>query len=255
VSAKSLAFLNRTLNEFSNSMDAPSLTARIRRHWNDLGELIRLPLAHLHFDTGADRAALMRIYRYFTKPHARYRVVPNKAIGVALIDLRRFSTRAEYLDSVKGKGNAGPQSRRATARGYYLRPIDRNEFIDEIHDINLSCEFRQGRPMDAAYREKVLHFQDKPYVLYYGLFNKEGDLVAYCNVGLYGNFAGTEQVLGYRNSDGIMYLLFAEVIGRLIETRQCAFFMYDTFFGARDGLRTFKRRIGFRPYRARYTID
>jgi hypothetical protein len=31
--------------------------------------------------------------------------------------------------------------------------------------------------------------------------------------------------------------------------------MYDTFFGAREGLRDFKRRVGFRPYRASYTLE
>lgn len=236
-------------------MDASSFAARITRHWKDLGEVVRLPVAHLHFDTGPDHAELLRAYRHFTKPHPRYKIIPNKSLGVALIDLRRFATQAQYLDSVQGKGNGAPQRRKAQARGYSLRQIVRNDFIDEIHAINVSCAVRQGRPMDPAYLEKVTQYLDKPHVRYFGVFCKEGRLVAYCNVGLFGNFAGTEQVLGYKNNDGVMYLLFTELVGQLIEAGQFAYFMYDTVFGAQDGLRDFKRRVGFRPYRARYSID
>lgn len=109
--------------------------------------------------------------------------------------------------------------------------------------------------MDQAYREKQLRYEDKPYVYYFGAFDKEGQLVAYCNVGLFGNFGATEQLLGYKNRDGVMYFLLTEVVGLLIENREVSYFMYDTFFGAKDGLRDFKRRVGFRPYRARYTLE
>ncbi len=30
--------------------------------------------------------------------------------------------------------------------------------------------------------------------------------------------------------------------------------MYDTWFGAQQGLRQFKRHVGFQPYRARYRL-
>lgn len=236
-------------------MDASSFGARLAGQLKLVAEVARLPVANLHFDTDPDPAELVKIYRYFTKPHPRYKIIRNKTLGAALIDLRRFANRAEYLDSVNGKGDGGPESRKAWARGYRMRQIDRNQFIEEIHAINTSSAYRQGRPMDSAYRERVPLYQDQPHVLYFGMFNKDGTLVAYCNVGLFGNFAGTERVLGYKNGDGVMYLLFTEIIGLLIETRQHMYFMYDTLFGAQEGMRRFKRRLGFRPYRARYTID
>jgi hypothetical protein len=31
--------------------------------------------------------------------------------------------------------------------------------------------------------------------------------------------------------------------------------MYDTFFGAREGLQNFKRIVGFEPYRVRYSLQ
>jgi hypothetical protein len=176
-------------------------------------------------------------------------------MGVALIDLRGFKTFAEYLGSVQGKGNAGPQSRKARSRGYFLQQFDQNDFVDEIHRINISSEVRQGRPMDTAYREKVLRYVAKPYVMYFGVFNTGGQLVAYCNVGMYGNFAATEQIIGYKNNDGVMYLLLTEIVDKLLSSGKFSYFMYDTVFGALDGLRDFKRRVGFQPYRVRYTID
>jgi hypothetical protein len=70
----------------------------------------------------------------------------------------------------------------------------------------------------------------------------------------YGNFAATDQLMGYKSQDGIMYLLLLTIICRLIEEREVDYFMYDTFLGAQPGLRDFKRRVGFRPYRARYEL-
>ncbi len=236
-------------------MLASSFAAQFVRHVKLVSEVAGLPVADLHFDTRPDPTELLRYYRHFTKPHPRYKIIRNKTLGAALIDLRSFATHAEYLDSVQGKGNGGPQSRKARSRGYQMREINRNDFVNEIHDINMSCAYRQGRLMDAAYREKVTEYDSKPHVLYLGMFNKEGSLVAYCNVGMFGNFAATEQVLGYKTNDGVMYLLFTEIVALLIERRQHAYFMYDTVFGAQEGLRDFKRRLGFRPYRARYTID
>lgn len=235
-------------------MKTSPVFAQLMRLLAIIVELMRLPVADLHFDCGDNYAGDAETFRHFTKPHPRYKLFPNKALGAALIDLRQFATHGDYLQSVKGKGNAGAQSRKARTRGYSLRTIDRNHFTSEIFDINMSSAFRQGRPMDPAYRERITRFEQKPGYLYFGMFDKEGRLVAYCNVALFGNFAGTEQVLGYKNRDGVMYLLFTEIIRYLMETRQCDYFMYDTVFGAQDGLRDFKRRLGFRPFRARYTL-
>jgi hypothetical protein len=79
--------------------------------------------------------------------------------------------------------------------------------------------------------------------------------VAYANLGLYGNFGGFSQLIGMRNNDGIMHLLIVEIIAQMIEQRQVRYVMYDTFFGAQPGMQTFKKILGFRPYRAKYTLQ
>lgn len=79
-------------------------------------------------------------------------------------------------------------------------------------------------------------------------------LVAYCNLGMFGSFAMVDRVLGIRNGDGAMYLLMTDIAGELIAEGKLDYLMYDTFFGALPGLRDFKRRLGFLPYRARYSF-
>ena len=108
--------------------------------------------------------------------------------------------------------------------------------------------------MDPAYLEKPESYDSKPNFRYFGVINQTGVLVAYCNVATYGNFAATDRLLGYKNNDGTMYLLLVEIICRLIDDSQVQYFMYDTFLGAQDGLRNFKRRLGFQPYRIRYSL-
>lgn len=226
--------------------------------WSKLGQLARLlrelcalPVAQLRFDL-ARFPEQRRMYELFTKRHPRYKLVRNKTLGIALVDLMRYRDAEDYLRAVRFSGHAGPQRRKALAHGYTVREIDRNLHIDAIHAINISAPVRQGRPMDNGYRIKKLRYEQPPYTATFGVFDGRDTLVAYCVVGLYGNFAATDQLLGYKTSHGIMYLLLAEIICRLIARRQFEFFMYDTFLGARPGLRDFKRRTGFRPYRAHY---
>ena len=108
--------------------------------------------------------------------------------------------------------------------------------------------------MDAPYQTKMDHFVSLPHFSYFGIINSDGDLVAYANLGLYGNFCGFSQLIGLRNNDGIMHLLLVEIISRLIAQQQVRYVMYDTFFGALPGLRLFKTMLGFRPYRAKYIL-
>ena len=55
-------------------------------------------------------------------------------------------------------------------------------------------------------------------------------------------------------TDGVMYLLLADIACRLIDEHRYNYLMYDTYLGALPGLREFKRELGFAPYRIRYAI-
>lgn len=219
-----------------------------------IGDIARLPRARLRFDASLNPDLIRRTHAVFTMPHPRYRIVRNKSLGVALIDLRAFADSAAYLKSVQHKDYAGYQARRARARGYTVAAIDRNDHIDAIHRINTSVDERQGRPMDPAYADRTDHFVPVESFRYYGVLDAQGRLVAYCDLGIYGDFAATDRLLGYKNSDGVMYLLLADITCRLIDEHRYNYLMYDTYLGALPGLREFKRKLGFQPYRISYAI-
>jgi hypothetical protein len=227
----------------------------LSQHAALIATLLRMPSARLHFDTRLEPANVLSTYRYYTKRHPRFKLIQHKSWGAALIDLRQCTSRDAYLERIKGKNGGAHHARRARARGYRLAEIERNVHVDAIHDINISVLERQGRPMDAGYQEKKLFYDVLDNFSYYGVFDPQGKLVAYANLGLYGNFSAFSQLIGYRNNDGIMHLLVSEVVGRLIEENKVDYLMYDTFFGALPGMQHFKSILGFQPYRARYSIQ
>ena len=221
-------------------------------------DVVRLPVAKLCFDTSFNPEDVRETHRRFTSPHPKYKVFGYKQLGVALIDLRRVAGPVAYLDSLTAQSGAATYVSKARRRGYALAQIDRNEHIDAIHDINTSLPSRQGRPMDASYREKKSSFETPSHYRCFGVFSKQGKLMAYCNIGRYGNFVAFSQLIGYRNNDGVMHLMVSDIVSLLLLELQAGdgpeFLMYDTFFGAQPGLRQFKTMLGFTPYRVRYSL-
>ena len=227
---------------------------KLSRLFDQAVTIARLPVVRLEFHLALNPEHVQKVYRYYTRPHPRYWVFPNKSIGAALVDLTRFRDRDDYAQAIKGQHGVARHVRRARERGYTVIEIDRNDFVDDIFDINTSEDMRQGRPMDADYRTRKTSYASEANFKYYGVLNGAGKLVAYGEVGFYGNFAAFNRVIGMRNNDGINHLMVTEIISRLIEAQRYDYFMYDTYFGASEGLRTFKKMLGFKPYRAKYSI-
>lgn len=216
--------------------------------------IAKLPVARLEFRRALNPDDVGKMYQYFTQRHPKYLVFQNKSLGAALVDLTKFHGREQYLDAIKGS-NAERQARKAKAKGYRLVEIDRNDYIDAIHEINNSVEMRQGRPMDPAYQAKTMRYPNDKNYSHFGVLNAAGKLMAYGDLGLYGNFLAFNRVIGVRNNDGMMHLMLTEIICRKIEERNCRYLMYDTYFGASPGLKAFKEMLGFQPYRAKYSIE
>lgn len=231
-----------------------TLLATLADHLSTFRQLLRLPVAHLYFDEAIAPVNVRSTYRYYTKRHPQYKIIQHKSWGAALIDLQRFGKRSDYFDSIKGRNWGAHHIKRARARGYRLAEIERNEHVDAIYSINTSVETRQGRPMDRKFLEKQQCFDKLVNFTYYGVFDADGKLVAYANLGRYGNFHAFERLMGYRNNDGIMHLLVGDITAGLIEQGQSQYLMYDTYFGALPGLRQFKSMLGFVPHRAIYHL-
>lgn len=228
---------------------------KILQKYKMLIQLMRLPVAHLQFHERIAPDHIRSTYHYYTKPHPRYKIIRHKTVGAALIDLETLASPQQYLEQIKGKNGGAHHAKRARSRGYRTAEIDRNRYVDDIHAINTALDERQGRPMDRAYRDKQLHFETLAHFRYFGTFDAQGRLVAYANLGLYGNFGGFAQIIGLRNNDGFMHLLMVDIVSRFIEQGAVRYLMYDTFFGAHPGMQTFKKILGFRPYRAKYSLQ
>lgn len=225
---------------------------KLTRAFDLLAEIARLPVARLQFRVELNPDEVRETYRHFTRRHPRYKLIRNKALGAALVALPGLASPQDYLARVK---QAAGYARRAQKKGYTVRAIDKNELVDEIHEVNTSLEMRQGQPMDAAYLRKLTAFPHQPNFRHYGVFSAQGKLVAYGDIALYGNFAAFHRVIGVRNNDGIMHFMVCHIVGDMIAQGDLDYVMYDTFFGASPGLKAFKTMLGFKPYRAKYSIQ
>jgi hypothetical protein len=228
---------------------------KLSQVFDQVALIARLPVAPLQFRLALNPDNVEKVYKIYTKAHPKYKIVQNKSLGAALIDLTRFRSRDDYMQEFKGRNSVAGHAKKARAKGYTVLEIDRNDYVDDIYEINTSLDVRQGRPMDASYREKTTSYRSEHNYKYYGVLNAAGKLVAYGELGFFGNFAAFHRVIGVRNNDGIMHLMVSEIICQLIEAGGYQYLMYDTYFGASPGLKTFKKMLGFQPYRAKYSIQ
>lgn len=217
-----------------------------------LAELRTLPCVEVQMWGGAEAREL---FKYFTKRH-RYLVVRNKEWGVGLLDAP--ATFEEYL---KGKDRQALRTNRnhALAAGFSYHTFSPQDLIDDIMEVNASAAVRQGQAISRNYldRNKVLaFFADIPQI--HGVFDGDGKLRAYAHAPICGDVCVFSRLLGHAEDlhHGIMYLMVSEVVRWGISQRReqgvPKWVMYDTFFGASDGLRYFKERTGFRPHRVRW---
>ena len=197
-----------------------------------------------------------QVYSYFVKLHPKYKVIRNKVWGVGLLPLP--DTFEEYLRG-KDKQALRTNRNRCLNSGFYFGSFNPAERLEEILDINHSIRDRQGRPMHPDYLNiDSLRRYCIGKSLMYGVFNAEGILKAYAYTPVCGEVFVFSRLLGHGDclDLGIMYLLVSEVIREMIGLKQAQGYplwaMYDTFFGAKPGLRYFKERLGFKPYKVKW---
>ncbi len=223
-----------------------------------LKEIRSLPKREIAFRDAEEKtlANYKRTYQYFTKLH-RLKLFRNKTVGVALIDLNLYKNFEDYYKSVNGKNSSAYYARKATKREYKFIEIDRNRYIEDIYAINTSTPIRQGQKMSQSYLEKVEKYEDEPNYRYFGIVNREGKLVSYCNIAFYGEFSLVVSLLGHKEylNDGVMYLMMIElnkIIFNEYHLKGYNYIMYDTFFGATEGLKKFKQKLGYKPYKVKW---
>lgn len=195
-------------------------------------------------------------YRGFSKGHRLLPFIAAKGFGAALFRLPE--TADEYL---RGKPFefARRQRRKAMKAGFRFRRFEAAEHEQTILAINRSALERQGRAIPTAYTDEkeVSRFCRENSALF-GVFDVGGKLVAYAHAPVLGDIYLLSRILGHTDhqKSGIMYLLVTGITGEMIhrknENGYPTWAMYDMFLGASSGLRFFKDRLGFRPYRVRW---
>ena len=165
--------------------------------------------------------------------------------SVMPVPVSRNAWRAEHRTARK-------RADRAERLGYKARVIKREEYDEDVFEINTSKEYRQGRLMTRAYRERqhYLPLPDYPCPFHmietYGVLDGAGTLVAYLWLYRAGELALISNILGHgeHESNDVMYLLFQAAV-----VDQCllgGWFVYNRHDSGTDGLRYFKEKLGFR---------
>lgn len=216
-----------------------------------ISEIFRLPRVSIHLNVNDSESA--KLYHAFNKRHPRFPLVRKKTIGVMLMDISSFSGVEDYLKIVSGKNSTAYYSRRCLKEGYEFRLFNPNEFQESILAINNSQPERQGVRMGSTYLERFDYPLNEKNS-YGGIFF-QNELVAYLWLRTQGELVIVNRILGHAThlKRGVMYLLFSSSVNTAIHRwKEARWMMYDTFFGAKEGLKLFKTRLGFKPYIVRW---
>ncbi len=221
-------------------------------------EILKLPKVKIEIIDRDSTLEIKNLYKYFTKRHPKYKIFKNKTIGVMLFEIPR--TVEEYESQVSGKNSVKYYSNRCRKLGYHTDYFIKNEHLDEMYEINTSAPVRQGRNMSKSYLEKVPKEEPCDAVSYFGVFTEENKLVGYIRLNCTPNLYVVSRILGHSEylKDNIMYLAMHDLVVSLIEKNNKikdttpTYLMYDTYFGAKDGLKLYKKRNAFKPYKVRW---
>jgi len=214
-------------------------------------EILRLPKVSINLNV--DDSESEKLFHSFNNRHPRFPVIRRKTIGVMLLNLNNYTKIEDYLQTVSGKNSTAYYSRRCAKEGYEFRSFNPNDYQDRILEINNSQPERQGIKMSKSYSERLSYLTDEKNI-YGGVF-LHNELVAYIWFRVQGDLIIVNRILGHAEhlKKGVMYLLFSSAVNYVLQEKVAVkWMMYDTFFGAKEGLKLFKTRLGFKPYIVRW---
>lgn len=146
---------------------------------------------------------------------------------------------------------------RAERLGYRFSTVNREDYTDDIFEINTSAEHRQGRPMSDSYRKRheysplPVYPCERHQVRPYGVLSDAGKLVAYLWLYVCGQLRLCSSIIGHAKhlDNGVMFLLFRGMVGAEFDRDPDGVVMYHRWDNGTDGLRLYKRLVGLRETR------
>lgn len=237
------------------------LLTHLRRVSHTVSEISHLPSISIDLmmsETRHNHPFYSQVTRQFhesaTRRHAKFPLIRRFEYGVAVSDLK--SVPQPYSERV---GSAARRNlKKALRLGYRFERIDYNQYLDDVTAIHRSAKTRQGRDMpERFFTAKAPAIIDPPSTHpthdypYFGIF-KGHTLVAYASCLIAGELCNIETIYGHddHHADGVIPLLLVSTADHLIAHHpQVKYYVYDTYFGASETMRRFKRKFLFHPHR------
>ena len=200
------------------------------------------------------RNVTRQFHQNATRRHAKFPLIRQFEYGVAVSLLK--AAPPPYSNRVGS--TAKRNLKKALRLGYRFERIDYNQHLDDVTAIHRSTKTRQGRAMpEHFFTERAPSIIDPPSTNpthdypYFGIF-KGDTLVAYASCLIAGELCTIETIYGHddHHADGVIPLLLVSMADHLIAHHpQVLYYVYDTYFGASETMRRFKRKFLFHPHR------
>ncbi len=229
---------------------------RLRYRVEITSEVLRAPRVELHL---SDTVAARRRHAELTARHRMLPVVSRGGFGAALMPVPE--SMGDYLGG-KSRKRLRRNRRKALAAGFRFTPFHGPDHVEDILAIHRSAVVRQGQPMHSAYLDEaaVRRYAARARTLS-GVIDEAGIVRAYAHTEVQGELGSFQRLIGHADAldEGVVYLLASEVIRQFIDARQATglprWIMCGALWGNSRGLAYFKRRAGFKPYRASFTLN
>ncbi len=202
--------------------------------------------------------------------------------AATIVDLHRYADYATYEAAIRARSpRTMPKMQRALREGYTVRRFALPMHVYDVHAVKTSMPVRAGGPMLAYWLlkpEDIATPAQRPvepvppacpwhWTLWWGVFapapghhqgplRTDERLVAYTKLARFGEVAHYQDLMCHKDhlEGGAMVLMHLEITRWLMESdeavaRRVRAIWYGAAEHGRDGLLTWKRRIGFEPAR------
>lgn len=179
------------------------------------------------------------------------------------VEAKYFGAALHPLDQQEGPIAVPKYARRRINRsrkmGQTFRRINAADHIEDILRVNSSSAVRQNAVLESHYLdEAVVAEAARREGPSFAVFSAEDELIAYTHAPVLGDAFIFSYILGHSDylDSGVMFRLVSETNDWMnmhrIENGYPKWACYDMFFGGGEGLRQFKYRCGFQPYRVNW---
>lgn len=198
-------------------------------------------------------------YRDANRRHRKFPLFKSLVHGVALSNIE--SGFEHYLNQIES--SARRNYNKALRNGFTSRPIDFNQYLDDIWDIRRSTPVRQGDMPESFLNNRPSKRLDPVSTStthdyrYFGVFNSDRKLVAYAGCLIAGELMMIEHIYGHYDyqSFGVVPMLLISMARHAEEEhKDVRFYGYGTFFGASPSMKRFKKKFCFLPHKVNWQL-